>query len=79
LACRNLTLAQKAADSIMLETNTNKVEVELLDLADLSSVRSFAQIMNEKLNRLDILINNAGMTHFFISIVSLCDSVSVIF
>jgi NAD(P)-dependent dehydrogenase (short-subunit alcohol dehydrogenase family) len=44
----------------MLETSSKVVEVELLDLADLSSVRSFATRINEKLDSLDILINNAG-------------------
>ncbi len=60
LACRNKELALKAADSIILETNNNKVEVEILDLADTSSIRDFADRIYKKLNRLDILINNAG-------------------
>jgi NAD(P)-dependent dehydrogenase (short-subunit alcohol dehydrogenase family) len=61
LACRNRQLAEKAAEYINSETSTKTVEVEILDLADLSSVRSFASRMNSKLDSLDILINNAGI------------------
>jgi NAD(P)-dependent dehydrogenase (short-subunit alcohol dehydrogenase family) len=60
LACRNLKLAEKAANLIEFETKSKNVEVELLDLADLESVRNFAKRMNNRLERLDILINNAG-------------------
>lgn len=34
-----------------------------LDLSDLSSVRLFANEFKSKYNRLDILINNAGIMH----------------
>jgi NAD(P)-dependent dehydrogenase (short-subunit alcohol dehydrogenase family) len=60
LACRNKKIAQDAADSIVLETSNTAVQVEELDLADLNSIRKFAQRMNANLERLDILINNAG-------------------
>jgi len=61
LACRDLKRAQNAADKIIEQTNNNKIEVEHLDLADLDSVREFSKRMNSKLNRLDLLINNAGI------------------
>ena len=60
LACRNEKLAEVAATRIQVETKNKNVEAELLDLADLESVRCFAERMNKKLERLDILINNAG-------------------
>ena len=60
-ACRNKNLAEKAVASIKQETKKNNIEAELLDLADLESVRRFAGRMNANLKRLDILINNAGV------------------
>lgn len=60
MACRDQKKAKAAADKIIQETNNNKIEVEYLDLSDLETVRSFAEKMNKKLTRLDLLINNAG-------------------
>ena len=60
MACRDLKKADKAASDIILKSNNDKIEVEYLDLADLITVREFAEKMNSKLNRLDLLINNAG-------------------
>ena len=45
---------------IKSKTKNDRVELEELDLSDLSSVRDFAIRMKKKLDRLDILINNAG-------------------
>lgn len=61
LACRDMNKANKAASEMIKLSNNNKIECEKLDLADLASVRAFAEVMNSKLTRLDILINNAGI------------------
>ena len=61
MACRDLKKAEEAANKIKLITGNNKIEVESLDLADLESVRNFADRINKKLTRLDLLINNAGL------------------
>lgn len=61
MACRDLKKAQQKANKIILETNNNNIQVEHLDLADLDSVREFANKMNNQLKRLDLLINNAGI------------------
>ena len=61
LACRNLTKAEAAAKDIQKKTGNNKVIVKELDLASLKSVRNFAHEINESEERLDILINNAGI------------------
>lgn len=61
MACRNIKRGQKAANKIIKETDNDNIEVEYLDLADLETVRDFAQRINKKLTRLDILVNNAGM------------------
>ena len=60
MACRDKEEGLKVADWIALETNNLKLEVEEINLADCSSIRNFADRMYKKLNRLDILINNAG-------------------
>lgn len=61
LACRDKKKADEAASRIIEKTKNEKIIVEYLDLADLSSIRTFAEKMNQTLKRLDILINNAGM------------------
>lgn len=61
MACRDLKKAEQAILEIKRQTNIQKIEVEHLDLADLDSVRSFAAIMNKKLKKLDLLVNNAGI------------------
>src|SRR6478736_1949226 len=52
MACRNITKAEAVAERI-----PGKVAVRPLDLADLSSVRSFAAVSDG----IDVLINNAGI------------------
>jgi len=54
IACRNLTKGNEAARSI----TTGDVQVRELDLADLASVRAFADAFD---GPLDLLINNAGV------------------
>lgn len=61
LACRDMKKANEAADKIRQLTNNKQIESGHLDLADLSSVRQFSKEMTSKLDRLDILINNAGI------------------
>jgi NAD(P)-dependent dehydrogenase (short-subunit alcohol dehydrogenase family) len=61
MACRDSKKADQAAKEIIKLTNNMSVNVEYLDLADLETVRSFAQKMNESLSQLDILVNNAGV------------------
>jgi len=55
--------ADDAASRIMQQVPTAKVHTEILDLAALASVRSFAQRVTEKFpgQSLDLLINNAGV------------------
>ena len=61
MTCRDSKKADQAAKEIIKLTNNMSVSVEYLDLADLETVRSFAQKMNESLSQLDILVNNAGV------------------
>lgn len=61
LACRNLEKANAAADKIRQAVPNAELTVMPLDLADLASVRAFAETFKAKYERLDLLINNAGI------------------
>ena len=61
MACRNLQKAQPAADKIKALNPSGSVIVMELDLADLDSVRAFAAAFRARYDRLDLLINNAGV------------------
>ncbi|MFA4928235.1 MAG: oxidoreductase [Patulibacter sp.] len=61
LACRSPERAEQAVAAIRSEVPDALVQVEALDLADLSSVRAFAARVGESGRPLDILINNAGV------------------
>ncbi len=61
LAVRNLEKGEKAAATITAVNGHNPVSVMHLDLADLGSVRKFAEDYSARYDRLDVLINNAGV------------------
>ena len=59
-ACRNLDKADAAADAIRQVADA-KLDIIPLDLASLTSVRAFAERFNANYDRLDLLVNNAGV------------------
>jgi NAD(P)-dependent dehydrogenase (short-subunit alcohol dehydrogenase family) len=61
LACRDLGRGEEAAAEIRAPVPGAELEVRQLDLADLSSVRSFAASLAQVDGGLDLLINNAGV------------------
>jgi NAD(P)-dependent dehydrogenase (short-subunit alcohol dehydrogenase family) len=61
VACRNVAKGEQAAAAIRAAAPNAAVEVSELDLADLSSVRRFAERTAEQHAALDLLINNAGV------------------
>lgn len=61
MAARNMEKGQTAFHSILIENENAKVELMQLDLADLNSVRAFANAFTARFNQLDLLINNAGI------------------
>lgn len=61
LAVRNEQKGQSAIESILKENPQGSLKVMKLDLADLTSVREFAQDFSNRFHSLDILINNAGV------------------
>ncbi len=62
LACRNEAKAAAAAAEVTRRTWNDDVHVVPLDLADLGSVRSAADEILTRWDRLDVLVNNAGGT-----------------
>ena len=61
LACRNPEKGQKALDSILADKPKGHASVEALDLSDLDSVAAFARAFAKKHEKLDLLVNNAGV------------------
>ncbi len=61
LAVRNMAKGANAAQSVRAAVPAARLEVRLLDLADLASVRQFAWAFSATHDRLDILLNNAGV------------------
>ncbi len=61
MACRNLNKAEKAKAEVLQQTPNAKLDVMELDNASLDSVRTFAAAFKAKYDRLDILLNNAGV------------------
>ncbi|MCC5581202.1 SDR family NAD(P)-dependent oxidoreductase [Microtetraspora sp. AC03309] len=61
VASRDQDKGRAAAARILDQAPGGHAEFERLDLADLGSVRAFADTMRSRLDGLDLLINNAGI------------------
>ncbi|PSN37382.1 Retinol dehydrogenase 14 [Blattella germanica] len=61
MACRNMETANKARE----ENKNANVIVKKLDLSSLKSIREFAEDINRTVNKLDVLVHNAGTAHMF--------------
>lgn len=61
MAVRNVTKGEAVANAIRAEHADAKLHVMALDLSKLGSVRSFAAEFLDSFERLDVLINNAGI------------------
>ena len=62
MACRNLEGARSACEEIRAKTGNPKVEVLELDLASRESIDRFAADFAQRFGRLNILVNNAGVS-----------------
>lgn len=61
IAVRNIEKGEKAKENILNQNENADVEVMIVDLSDLSSIKAFAEEYIKKYDKLDILINNAGV------------------
>ena len=61
MACRSVQRGNQAKEEILQALPHAQLEVTELDLADLESVRRSAETLRSDLDRLDLLINNAGV------------------
>jgi NAD(P)-dependent dehydrogenase (short-subunit alcohol dehydrogenase family) len=61
MGCRNLEKAAVALEAVKKVAADAAPEVMPLDLADLDDVRACAQRLTDKLDHLDVLMNNAGV------------------
>jgi NAD(P)-dependent dehydrogenase (short-subunit alcohol dehydrogenase family) len=61
MACRSLEKAENARKDILRLIPGAELDVLPLDLGSLHSIRSFAEAVDARYDRLDILMNNAGI------------------
>ena len=61
MGCRDMEKAMSAIKEIKEQNPEAVLSLFKLDLSSLKSVRQFAQKVIEQENRIDILINNAGV------------------
>lgn len=61
LACRNVDKGRKALERIGREVRDAELDLIQLDLSSLAAVQQFADAIHRRYDRLDLLINNAGL------------------
>lgn len=61
MACRSPSKGESAKAEVLRMVPDARLELMTLDNADLKSVRAFAEAFRAKYDRLDILLNNAGV------------------
>ena len=62
-ACRDKDKTLKVIENIKQETKNSNLIFQHLNLSDFKSVVSFNEHFRENFNKIDILINNAGVIH----------------
>lgn len=60
MACRNEEKGNDTRSMIIQETQNREIDVMLVDVSSLQSVREFAESFLKKYKKLHVLINNAG-------------------
>lgn len=63
LVCRNKEKGNKTLEEIKSETGNDKISLLLADLSSQKSIRDLVDSFKTKYDKLDVLINNAGVIH----------------
>ncbi|MWV44354.1 SDR family NAD(P)-dependent oxidoreductase [Paenibacillus sp. HJL G12] len=61
MVCRNEQRGQAALVEAIRQSGSDKIQLMLCDLGSLTSIREFAKAFTERYDRLDVLLNNAGV------------------
>lgn len=61
MACRDMKKAKEASENLKANTNNENIFVEELNLASFRSVKEFSNRVQVKYNKINYLINNAGV------------------
>ncbi|WP_433751803.1 SDR family oxidoreductase [Paenibacillus amylolyticus] len=61
MACRSEKRGQEALQEAVRQSGSSTIELMLCDLGSLESIRQFARTFRERHDRLDVLVNNAGV------------------
>lgn len=61
MACRDMTKCESARNEILLDTKNSNIFCRKCDLASFESIKQFVAEFKKEEQRLDILINNAGV------------------
>ncbi len=62
MLCRNQKRGEEALEEVKKLSKNQEVELLLCDLGSLESIRRFSKVFHEKYEKLDVLVNNAGVT-----------------
>ena len=61
MCCRDLLKGKRAKEELLKLNPPGNIKLLELDLSDLTKVKNFAELVKNKFNYLDVLINNAGI------------------
>ncbi|GJQ66056.1 hypothetical protein Trydic_g4142 [Trypoxylus dichotomus] len=61
LTCRDYQKGQKAIDKIRRYAKDPKIDLKLLDVSEMGNIRRFVMLIKKYYNKIDVLINNAGI------------------
>lgn len=61
MVCRDRQRGEEAQSEIKRKSGNDKVDLMLCDLSSLRSIKQFAPVFAQRYDRLDVLVNNAGI------------------